>query len=145
MSRELEVAGVLLQNKWYWSDDECLWSGDRPFALREQAIEDARNHEIGYFFTGCGESINLDEVMISVHEVVDSLSEKLANEIGEAADGWLSNISDEVEKDLENELYATINGWLTRNDRTLKYFRIVDVQCHKIDKDGKLVSGNPFS
>jgi len=145
MSRELEVAGALLKDKWYWSEDECLWSGDRPFALREQAIEDARSHKLGYFFTGRGEPIQLDEVMISTHEVIDSLMEKLANEIGEAADGWLSHVSDDAEKELEDELYATIKSWLTRNGLTLIHFRIVDVQSHKIGQDGSIVSGPAFS
>jgi hypothetical protein len=145
MSRELSVAGALLKDKWYWSTDECRWSSDRPFAMREQAIEDALAEGSKYFFTGRGEPILLREVMIRASDVIDNLVDNLQQEVGEVSDSWLDHVSKESEEELDEELFAAINGWLIRNERRLGHFKITEVRTHKVEPDGTLTASTGIS
>ncbi len=65
-------------------------------------------------------------------DIVDRLQEAAQEHAGEAADGWLYQLTAEQEQDLERRVGIAIVGWLSANNLHPTFWGVVQVEKHVV-------------
>lgn len=107
------------------SDNE-IWSSDIDCNSREEAIEEgmkaAKEEGLSSFRIGRQEYCGMAH--IDVDSIIENAQEQLYNEVGEASETYLEDITEEQEKELEEALNNAFHDWHKKHNLFPNCYRI---------------------
>ncbi|BFN03892.1 hypothetical protein [Clostridium tetani] len=108
--------------------DNEIWSTDIEGDSREDVIADGMEYakEEGLASFRIGRRIQVGIPTINVDSILDNAYEQLYDEVGEAAEGFLNNVSTEQGQELENKLDEVFYNWVKKHKLEPTCYTIVD-------------------
>lgn len=120
--------------KWLWHIGEGdLWNDcAEGYETREEAIAAgiAARKDYGYdldkaLYVG---QVREPDMKIDAFWVIDFLDEKLTEQCGEAADGWMDGITKAEQEQLDVMLNETMNNWFSQTNNHPACFSVENIE-----------------
>jgi vacuolar-type H+-ATPase subunit E/Vma4 len=114
-----------------WSIDEEHYHGE--FATREEALEEALDGiEPRTVWTGRNVPADTASSYLGdvARSILDSAIDNAVDEVGEAAESWLSHITREQEADLNRLIAEAFDAWATAHGLQPTFWSVTDLQEH---------------
>lgn len=108
-----------MTGKWAYSGNGENYSGN--FDTKEEAIAEGRASCHSDFDVAQGRD---HQPMISAVSVLEQLGEDACEDCGEAAEGWLSDVSKEQIANLETRLNNALCDWMNDNSLNPNFYSI---------------------
>jgi hypothetical protein len=116
-------------NKWTYSLDEENFSNCDYFDTKEEAIEAGKEYAIdceeNYIYIGkCKEYIP----WIDVERIIEQVGDTAYDNLGEAAEDYLCDVSKDAEKELEKKITEVFFEWLNKYNLNPNFYSVVNIQ-----------------
>jgi len=115
------------EGKYVWSLSEIFNSTE--FDTVEDALKDATQDE------GTGAIVNIGKIkavdiksLINTHRIIDDAQEKVYDQCGEAAEDFLSDITEQQEAEIQDVFAIAFEDWLERNHLMPEFYAVVDIK-----------------
>ena len=133
---------------WLVSSDEERWTLGEEFASQAEAVAGAAEElELGpgdRFWAGRKAEVEVRELVRGLgDDALQCLSEQSYEAAGEASEDWPSP-SKEEEADLQAVLAEAVASWVSRHCLTPSFFRLVDVDEHRVPEPDDTPEAGPF-
>lgn len=120
-----------IKKEWtYEKSNSDLWTTDIWFFTKEEAIRAgkimAKSEGLITFEVGQKEEVGYP--VIDVDQVIEHLAEQIYNEVGEAAEDYLDDVSKEHEEELEEGLNEVLYNWIQRYGYEPNCYRITSIE-----------------
>ena len=112
-----------------------------PFESREAALAEAMSEltcqdhfdpEQAEHFVYTGMDEPHTPTLPGVEWLVENLQEMAYDAIGEAAEDWLEDVTNEEEEDLQDMVMEAVNKWLEKHKKQPTFFTVTEVETHTV-------------
>lgn len=118
------------------SDSE-LWCDDIECDSREEAIEEGMKEAIEEglksFRIGRRESCTIPRIFAD--NIIEDAIKDLVEEVGEAAESHLDEVTEDQEKELEEQLNEVFYNWNKKYNLFPNYHRVLDYERIEVNKE----------
>lgn len=115
--------------QWTFSTNEEMFTYGEYFKDKKEAIEAGREYfEGSSFYVGQVEDIGIRFVHIAAEEVLETIGDRVYDEVGEVAEQYLTKIPKEQEQELENEINAVLEKWITKHGYEPTFFKVINTE-----------------
>jgi hypothetical protein len=118
------------KTEWVWGHNEEVFNSINIYPTKEEAIaagkEECKEEGDTYFFVGETEQVNL-KVDVDVDRILEMASEYVYEEVGEAAEDYLTHVKDEHFRELQSHLNATLKHWMCKYDYLPNFFKVNNI------------------
>ena len=130
MSKEVKKP---TEGHWTVSHMENTFQTSAFFWTKEEAIRYGENEYPGNFYVG-QVSTKLESLSVDVEEVLESVAQRVYDEVGEVSEDYLRIIEREHVDELEENMNKVLNEWLAKHNYEPNFYHVHNIELVEMEE-----------
>lgn len=122
------------EGKWVYDTSNEFFTNGYFFDTKEEAIKEGEidltlnfKYDCPVFYVGQVLGVDLP-ISFDIDNILESIASSVCDEIGEVAEDYLNDVTNEHYEELENSIRDVVLKWMDKNNYNPEFYRVTKIE-----------------